>query len=60
MRSYIRMKDLPMRNMFLLLVTAFIWGTAFVAQQIGMDYVSPFAFSAIRMLMGGLVLPVET
>ena len=27
---------------FLLLLTAFIWGCAFVAQSAGMDYVGPF------------------
>ena len=40
----------------MLLLTAFIWGTAFVAQKSGMDYVGPFTFNGIRTLIGALVL----
>ena len=40
----------------LLLLTAIIWGFAFVAQRIGMDYVGPFTFNAIRFALGSLVL----
>jgi drug/metabolite transporter (DMT)-like permease len=40
----------------LLLLTATIWGFAFVAQRVGMDYVGPFAFNGIRFALGGLVL----
>ena len=29
---------------------SFIWGTAFVAQDIGMDYIGPYTFSAVRLL----------
>jgi drug/metabolite transporter (DMT)-like permease len=50
------MKHIPIKNMTLLMITAVIWGTAFVAQQVGMNYVGPFAFSAIRCVLGGLVL----
>ena len=39
-----------------LLLTAFIWGVAFVAQSVGMDYVGPFTFNGCRFLIGGLVL----
>lgn len=43
----------------LLLVTAFIWGTAFVAQQHGMKDIGPLYFTGLRFLMGGLfVLPL--
>lgn len=42
--------------MGMLLLTAFIWGVAFVAQSVGMDYVEPFTFNAVRSLLGGLVL----
>ena len=31
-----------------LLVATFIWGTAFVAQSVGMDYIGPFTFQAVR------------
>lgn len=37
-------------------LTAVIWGTAFVAQSVGMDYVGPFTFNAVRSLIGGIVL----
>lgn len=50
------MKHIPIKNMTLLLITALIWGTAFVAQQVGMNYVGPFTFSAVRCTLGGLVL----
>lgn len=43
-------------NNFLLALTAFIWGSAFVAQSVGMDYLGPFTFNSIRCLMGGIVL----
>jgi hypothetical protein len=36
--------------------TALIWGTAFVAQRSGMDYVGPFTFNGIRFLIGALVM----
>lgn len=44
------------RSSFLLLITAIIWGVAFVAQDVGMDYWSPFAFNGIRSIIGALVL----
>ena len=40
----------------LLLVTAIIWGFAFVAQRVGMDYVGPFMFNGIRFALGSLAL----
>ncbi|SDN23082.1 EamA-like transporter family protein [Desulfonauticus submarinus] len=39
-----------------LLVAAFIWGAAFVAQRVGMDYLPPFYFNGIRFLLGGITL----
>ena len=45
-----------MQSNILLLITAFIWGSAFVAQKSGMDYIQPFTFNGIRTLIGGLVL----
>lgn len=50
------MKKIQMRNSLLLLLAAVIWGVAFVAQSVGMDYVGPFTFNAARSLLGGLVL----
>lgn len=40
----------------ILMLTAFIWGTAFVAQSVGMDYVGPFTFIASRYIIGGIFL----
>lgn len=37
-------------------LAAFIWGVAFVAQSVGMEYVGPFTFNAARFLIGGTVL----
>lgn len=44
------------KNVFLLVLTAFIWGTAFVAQSVGMDYLEPFTFNGVRSLIGGVAL----
>ena len=33
-----------------------IWGTAFVAQDMGMDYIGPYTFSAVRLALGFLAL----
>lgn len=44
------------KNSILLLLTAVIWGTAFVAQSVGMDYIGPFTFNAARFMIGGTVL----
>ncbi len=40
----------------LLVLTAIIWGVAFVAQSVGMEYVKPFTFNGVRCLIGGVVL----
>lgn len=50
------MKKLQIRNTILLFLTAFIWGTAFVAQSVGTDYIGPFTFNCVRSLIGGVVL----
>ena len=43
----------------LLLLTALIWGTAFVAQRFGMNFVGPLTFQAVRTLLGcAALLPV--
>ena len=44
------------KNTFLLLLTAFIWGVAFVAQSVGMDYVGPLTFNAVRFIIGAIFL----
>ena len=45
-----------MKNILLLFLTATIWGTAFVAQSVGMDHVGPFTFTFARSIIGGLFL----
>ena len=47
---------MKMGSNVLLGLAAFIWGIAFVAQRVGMDYVGPFTFNAARFTIGGLVL----
>lgn len=39
-----------------LFLTAFIWGTAFVAQSVGTEYVGPFTFNMSRSVLAGLFL----
>ncbi len=50
------MDKFQMRQSLLLLLTATIWGVAFVAQSVGMDYVGPLTFNCVRSLLGGAVL----
>jgi len=45
-----------LRADILCLVTALIWGLAFVAQRVGMDYMGPLGFNGIRFALGALVL----
>ena len=45
-----------MKNNILLVLTALIWGCAFAAQSVGMDYVGPFTFNMARFLIGAIVL----
>lgn len=44
------------KNSLILLLTAVIWGSGFVAQSVGMDYIGPFTFTAIRNFLGAAVL----
>lgn len=40
----------------LLLISAFFWGFAFVAQRAGSQFLSPFLFNGFRFLLGGVLL----
>jgi drug/metabolite transporter (DMT)-like permease len=40
----------------LLLLTAILWGFAFVAQRMGMEFIGPFLFNGIRFLLGAGVM----
>lgn len=44
------------KNAGMLMLAAFIWGTAFVAQSLGMDYLGPFTFNGVRNFIGALAL----
>ncbi len=50
------MNKFVLRQSLLLFLAAAIWGVAFVAQSVGMEYVGPFTFCAVRNLIGTLVL----
>lgn len=50
------MKTGKIKNSFLLILTAFIWGIAFVAQSVGGDVVGCFTFNGVRSLIGSAVL----
>ena len=45
-----------MRANLMLLLTALIWGSAFVAQKSGMEYVGPFTFNGVRFMVATIVL----
>jgi drug/metabolite transporter (DMT)-like permease len=45
-----------MKSNLLLLLTAVIWGFAFVAQRAGMEFIGPFTFNSARFTLGSLSL----
>lgn len=47
---------MKIKNAGMLLLTAFIWGTAFVAQSVGMDHLGPFTFNGVRNFIGAVSL----
>ncbi|MDD6039036.1 MAG: DMT family transporter [bacterium] len=51
-----KMRQIKWKNTIMLLLAAFIWGNAFVAQSVGMNYIGPFTFSSVRSIIGGIVL----
>lgn len=50
------MKTHKIRNTIFLFLTAMIWGAAFVAQSVSMDFIGPFTFICLRSIIGGLFL----
>ncbi len=50
------MKNNWVKSNLILLIAAFIWGFAFVAQRQGMVFVGPLTFNGIRFILGALVL----
>ena len=49
-------RSYQLRHAFLLVLTALIWGCAFVAQSVSMDYIGPMTFICIRFFMGAAIL----
>ena len=50
------MKKKETTGSLMLFVTAMIWGSAFLAQQSGMEHIGPFTMQAIRYTLAGLAL----
>ena len=50
------MRNPKFKNNVMLVLTALIWGSAFVAQSVWMDYIGPFTFNSLRCFLGGFVL----
>ena len=50
------MKNSELKGNLLLMLTALIWGCAFVAQSVSMDYIGPFTFQSVRSMLGAAVL----
>ncbi len=50
------MRSHALRADLLMLVTAMIWGSAFVAQRLGMDSIGPFLYSGLRFALAALIL----
>ena len=45
-----------LKGSLLLLLATVIWGSAFIAQSVGMDLIGPFTFQTVRCLLAVLVL----
>ncbi|MGC5702383.1 DMT family transporter [Pseudomonas sp. NFXW11] len=50
------MRSQALRADVLMLITAVIWGSAFVAQSSGMNHIGPFLYSGLRFALGSLCL----
>ena len=50
------MRNQKFKNNVMLVLTALIWGSAFVAQSVGMDYIGPFKFKYLTCFFCGVVL----
>ena len=55
-RTSPNMRKQALRADFLMLITAMIWGSGFVAQRVGMDNIGPFLFTGLRFALGAIVL----
>ena len=50
------MKKSQFKGILCLSIAAFVWGSSFVAQSIGMEKIEAFTYNGIRTLMGAAVL----
>lgn len=50
------MQHSNLKTDLLMLLTAAIWGSTFVAQQLGMDSVGPFTYTGARMVLGAALI----
>jgi drug/metabolite transporter (DMT)-like permease len=50
------MNKTALKSDLLLIVTSIVWGFAFVAQRVGMDFIGPFTFNGVRFALGSLSL----
>ncbi|WP_397378477.1 DMT family transporter [Pseudomonas sp.] len=50
------MRSHALRADLLMIITAMIWGSAFVAQRLGMDSIGPFLYSGLRFGLAALIL----
>ncbi|MFZ6048705.1 DMT family transporter [Pseudomonas sp. CR3202] len=50
------MRSQALRADILMLITAAIWGAAFVAQRLGMDAIGPFLYTGLRFTLGAIIL----
>ena len=44
------------RGILALMIATVIWGSAFIAQSVGMDHIGPMTFQAVRCCLGGVFL----
>ncbi len=56
MSETINKNNTQFKHSMILLLTALIWGTSFVAQSTGLKLIGPFSFTALRMPLGAAVL----
>lgn len=50
------MKSNEIKSVLILMLTAVIWGFAFVAQRVGMEHVGAFTYNGVRFALGSLSL----
>ena len=47
-----------LKGPLILLITAFFWGTTFVAQSLGSDHVGAFTYNACRFIITGIIFKI--